>query len=441
MKIFDKGFLSKYKSSIWRLSLTLTVLILYGFLTNNWWYGDDPEIIVFALKHSPSDYLLNPKSWQSFSPFNLTPWILLSLKADISFSGFNPKGLYLHQILSLFIVTLALFSVFNLYANKKIFAFIGVLIFLLTPSTLSVASWLSTRHYLEGIGFSLFSIYFFVKGLRSDKFILICISALGYIFGALSKEVYVPLPFLLILLPEKTLKDRLKHSIPLVSVSVLYVLYRIWMLGDNPVGGYSSIWPWTFSSALLNSPDVFRLYTGSWWVFFLVSITIVWSIQYVNGWKSTGKEVLRYIFIFVLFYLPILPVSSFLSGGESLRYLLVTSTVITSFYVFSLNSIWEKGGKVHKILAVASLVIIVTGFYYAFKEQKNIWDTKKTEASAEGKFFLNNLGGTDVVFRINQPHWFFDGLEKMKAEELEKKIERKIKLVYGEFYGFNKENG
>jgi hypothetical protein len=424
---------------LWYLSLALTVLVLYGFLTGNWWYGDDPEIIVFALKHSPCDYLLNPDIWQSFSPFNFVPWVIASLQIDVLFSDFAPFGYYLHQFIALVIVALILFKVFNLFIEKALFAFSGVLIFLLTPSTLSVVSWLSTRHYLEGMGFSLLSIYFFVRGLRSDKFILTYVSALWYIFGALSKEVYVPLPFLLVLLPEKTFRERLRYSIPLFGISALYVLYRIWMLGDNPVGGYSSVWPWTFSSALLNSPDVFRLYAGSWWVFFLVSITILWGIHYVNGWKSTGKEALRYILMFVLFYLPILPVSSILSGGESLRYLLLTSTVITSFYVLSLNSIWEKGGQVHKILAAASLVIIVTGFYHGFKEQKNTWDTKKTEASAEGKFFLNNMGGTDAVFRINQPHWFFDGLEKMKEEELEKRIERKIKLVYGEFYGFNKD--
>lgn len=442
MKISDKDHVSGLKNSgLWYLSLALAVLLLYGFLACNWWYADDPEIIVYALKHSPSDYLLNPDIWQSFSPFNFVPWVIASLQIDAVFSDFSPFGYYLHQFIALVIVALILFKVFNLFMKKALFAFSGVLIFLLTPSTLSVVSWLSTRHYLEGLGFSLLSICFFIKGLRNGKFVLACVSALWYALGALSKEVYVPLPFLLLLLPGKTLRDRFKYSLPLFSVSVLYVLYRFWMLGDNPAGGYSSVWPWTFSSALLNSPDIFRLYAGSWWVSFIVLITILWGLQYSNGWKSKGTEFLRYILIFVLFYLPILPVSSILSGGESLRYLLLISTVMTSFYVFSLDSIWNKGGRAHKILAAASLIIIVTGFYYAFKEQKDMWDTKKAEALAEGKFFLSNMEGAGVVFRINQPHWFFDGLEKMKEKELGERLERKMRLVSGEFYGFNKDTG
>jgi hypothetical protein len=440
VRILNAGIVADHRESgLWYLLLVFIVLILYGFLTNNWWYGDDPEMVVFASKHSPSEYLFNPDVWQSFSPFNFVPWVVVSLQGDALFSDFVPFGYYLHQLITLVLVTLILFKVFHLFIDKALFAFFGVLIFLLTPSTLSVASWITTRQYLEGMGFSLLCIYFFVKRLRGDRLSLIFLSALFYLFAAISKEVYVPLPFLLAFLPEKTPKERLKHSIPIFCISVIYAVYRIWMLGNNPFGSYSSIWPWTFSSALLNMPEVFRLYSGLWWIFSLVLIPIIWSLQYYHGWKSTAKEAFRFISIFSFFYIPILPVSSIFGGGESLRYTFVTSTLITFLYILSIHTIWEKGYKVFKILSGMCIVVIIIGFYFTFQEEKGIWDTKRREAFVEGRFFLDNLEVCDAIFRINQPHWFFDGLEKMKGQESGKIIERRLKLVSDEFYGFERD--
>jgi hypothetical protein len=424
--------------NIWYLLLAITAFLLYGFLIGGWWYGDDPEIVVFASKHSPFEYLFNPSVWQSFSPFNLTPWILLSLNPDILFSDFNPSGYYLHQMFALFIVSLIFFKVLNLFTENRVIALTAVLIFLLTPATFSVASWLSARHYLEGMGFSLLSIYFFVKGMRNSKMLFILISALFHTLASVSKEVYVPLPFLLLLLPEKTFKNRLMQAIPLFTVSVLYFFYRMEMLGDNPLGGYSSIWPWTPGSALVNFKEIFRLYAGSWLVFFPVLITIILNILLYKDWKAGAREISRYILVFLIFFIPVLPVSSILSSGESLRYIFIISALITSFYILSLDRIWNKGSRVYKTFAGAGLIIVVICFFYSYKEQRNVWHMKRAQASTEGKFFIGNSGSLDAIFRISQPHWFYDGLEKMEEEHMNEKIQRKIRLVVDGFYGFER---
>lgn len=423
---------------IWYLSLTVIVWILYGFLLSNWWYLDDPDIIAFASKHSIPDFLFYPSIWQSFSPFNLTPWILLSLKADIALSALNPYGYYLHQMLSLVIVALALFAILTLYIEKPSFAFIGVLIFLLNPSTLSVTSWISTRHYLEGMGFGLFSIYFYLKGLRGNKFMLIFISTLFYLLAVISKEVYVPLPFLLILLPGQDLKNRIACSIPMFITTGFYTLYRVWMLGDSAMKGYSTIWPWTLKSAILNTPKVFRFYSDSWLIFSVVCIVIIWSFKYIDRWNDRLKRALKGVFILLLFYLPIIPVSPIWGGLGSLRYFFALSLFITFCYISSAYVIFERGGRIQKAFLIASVLFVVAGFYISFKAEKALWDSEKAAAYVEGRFFLENSGRLDTVFKISQAHWFFDGIEEMKGIQTKKEPDRHIRLVAGEFYCLDK---
>jgi hypothetical protein len=429
------------KSVIWYLLIGISVFILYGFLPGEWWYGDDPEIIVFALQHSPSGYLFNPEIWQSLSPFNLTPWILLSLQFDIPFSYFNPAGYYVHHFLSLAVIAMVLFSVMNLYVGRRVFAFIGVLVFLLSPASFAVSSWLTTRHYLEGLGFSFIALYFFVKSIRTGRLLFLFLSSLCYIPAVLSKEVYVPLPFLLMLIPERTFRDRLTHAFPLFILFVFYAVYRFWMLGNNPVGGYSSIWPWTIKSALLNSGEVFRLYAGSWWIVILVFLTVTGSVLLWNDWRKACREAIRCFLIFLLLLIPILPVSSIWGGGESLRYLFLTSTSITFFYILSLNDIWKRGNRLSKIPAAVCLIVVLVGFLQAFYRERGDFDKKRTAAYVEGTFFLEKNNILDAVFQITQPHWFFDGLEKMQAIQSQRPAERRIRLVSGDFYGLDGDRG
>ena len=436
------------KRRIWYLALLMAVWGLYGFLLSGWWYSDDPEIIAFAAGHSPSEFLFKPHTWQSFSPFNLVPWILMSLKIDVMLADFTPYFYYLHQLMALSVVAMALFAVLNLYVERKFLSFAGVLIFLLHPATLGVVSWISTRQYLEGLGFALFGIYFYLTGLHSRKFQLIYISTLFYAFAVISKEIYVPLPLLLILLPRTTagqglpeagLKTRIQNALPLFIMGGLYMIYRAWMLGDNAAGGYSSIWPWTVKSAALSTPEVFKAYSRTAWVYAVISPVLIWRIREIRGWKRRGAEMARAVSIFALFYLPIMPVSPLWGGLLSLRYFFLTSLFVTLCYLLCLDSIFKNGGRLTHACLISSLLFVVAVFSYNFHDQKLLWNSEKAQAYAEGKFFIQNRTRPDVVFKIGQPHWFFDGLEKMESLESRDKEDRKIRLVTNEFYGFQNE--
>lgn len=399
--------------------------------------GDDPEIVVFVSKHRPFEYFINPSIWQSFSPFNLTPWILLSLEPDFLMFRFKPLGYYIHHLISLVFVVISLFIVLDMFVKKRIFVILGVLIFILSPATFTVCTWLSTRHYLEGMGFSLLSVYFFVKGIRDNKYSFILFSYLFYIPAILSKEVYVPLPFFLLLIPEKTFRVRFIRIIPFLMLSFVYFLYRMTMLGDDPIGGYSSIWPWSLSSALSDSRKIFELYSGSWGIFLVVLITIILGIHFYKDRKTKAREISRYILIFLIFFVTILPVSSILNDDESLRYIFIISTFITSLFILSIDRIFDKGSRVFKIFAGMALLVVLAGFFQTYLEKRKQWNMKRSQARVEGNFFMENFADLNAIFKINQPHWFYDGLEKMEEEEANKEIQRKILLVVEEFYGFD----
>ncbi len=421
----------------WHLLLIFLIFILYGFLFNGWWFGDDPEIVVFASKNSPFEYFINPSIWQGFSPFNLTPWILLSLEPDFIVFRFKPLGYYIHHLISLSFVAISFFIVLDLFAKKRLFVILGVLIFLLSPATFTVCTWLSTRHYLEGMGFSLLSVYLFIRGIRDNKYSFILLSYLFYIPAILSKEVYVPLPFFLLLIPEKTLRGRFIRIIPFLMLSFVYFLYRMTMLGDNPVKGYSSIWPWTLSSAISDSRKIFGLYAGSWWVFLVILITIILSVRFLKDRKTKAREILRYLLIFLIFFVIVLPVSSIVNDDESLRYIFVISTFITFLFILSIDRIFDKGSRVFKIFTGMALLVVLAGFFHTYLEKKGQWHIKRAQARVEGNFFMKHLADLNAIFKISQPHWFYDGLEKMKEEEANKEIQRKILLVVDEFYGFD----
>ncbi len=210
------------------------------------------------------------------------------------------------------------------------------------------------------------------------------------------------------------------------------------MLGDNLVKGYSSIWPWTLSSALYDSRRIFELYAGSWWVFLVVLITVNLGIYLYKDLKTKAQEISRYILIFFIFFIPVLPVIYILDDDESLRYIFIISTFITFLFILSIDRIFYKGSRAFKIFAGISLLVVLAGFFHSYWEKRKQWHMKRIQARVEGKFFIQNFADLNAIFRISQPHWFYDGLEKMKEKEANKEIQREILLVVDSFYGIDK---
>jgi hypothetical protein len=144
-----------------------------------------------------------------------------------------------------------------------------VLLGLAGAPTAAVTELLMTRHYLEGLLFTLLSLLAFLRAWRGAPLGWAWLGAAAYALACTAKEVYVPLPLVLACLPRPGgepskgahgLGRRAGLLLPYLLVAAGYVPWRRWMLGDT-VGGYGAAQPllsveagWAMARALAQFP-------------------------------------------------------------------------------------------------------------------------------------------------------------------------------------------
>jgi hypothetical protein len=156
-------------------------------------------------------------------------------------------------------------------------------------------------------------------------------SAILYLLAASAKEVYVPLIFVVLFLPEGGWKKRLKFASPMLTVVVLYSVWRFWMLG-TAVGGYGqTMFQQGFSLAFIrvvapNLAESGRMLwagtpMGSMILLAVLAFLCVTSLRLLLDRRYGGL-----IFSLVLLsvaYLPLMPVLNTFSAGDFLSFRLV----------------------------------------------------------------------------------------------------------------------
>ncbi|HDZ09446.1 hypothetical protein [Pseudohongiella sp.] len=217
------------------LLLALVLVVNAGVFDANWRW-DDSQILLHSHQYSFWQDFTRPEVWQQFSPANLTPWLIFSFEVDMILFGLSPAAFYLHQLLAIVAAGLLLFMCLNLWC-RAVFALAGSVLFVVGLPSMLVAEQLMTRHYVEGLVFALAALYGFVMYLRTDRKGLLAVAVLMYVLAVTAKEIYVPLPALLLLVPDRDWGARIKASLPFFAVTVLYTLWRGYMLGSYS-GGY-----------------------------------------------------------------------------------------------------------------------------------------------------------------------------------------------------------
>ncbi|WP_339856851.1 hypothetical protein [Pseudohongiella acticola] len=308
------------------LMLALVLLVNAGVIGANWRW-DDSQILLHSHQYSFWQDFTRPEVWQQFSPANLTPWLIFSFEVDMILFGLNPTLFYLHQLLAIAAAAFMLYSCLRLWC-LPVFAAAGAALFVLGLPTMLVAEQLMTRHYIEGLVFALVAVYAFVLYLRTAKLWTILLALLMYALAVTAKEVYVPLPALLVLLPEADWRRRIKASIAFFALTLCYALWRGYML-DSFSGGYVSSSEYlspAFMGDVIASFATFPvLLTGSWWPLLVVLVVGLW-LAYAIGQRRVPW---RAILIAALVLLPLVPLVR--SPGIMLadRYLLLPWTLLS----------------------------------------------------------------------------------------------------------------
>lgn len=292
--------------------------VLYAPALDLWWTEDDFLQLQYTLEHSPREYGARPEVWQRLPNRVLSPLLFASYDLDLALFGLEPRAFYAHQLMSVGLAALAFFLALRLWMPTG-WSLLGSVVFVLGPPVASFPPLLMVRHYPEAIALGLFSAGAFGLALRRRgraAAAFAVLSALLYAAASAAKEIAVPLPGLLAVLPLGNARRRLLLLVPHAGVAALYVGYRVWMLG-TPLGGYGwAVLPGEWPALLAGLPRAIgRELAGhsAWGWTALAALAAI-------GWVFALRTRRRAAFLaaaVVLAVLPILPASVEMNARKS----------------------------------------------------------------------------------------------------------------------------
>lgn len=216
--------------------LALLSAALYRRIFDFWWTYDDFFDFRYLSEHSPISYCFDPKTWQLLPIRMLTPGVFLSLHLDLALFGLQARAFYLHHLAALILTVSAFYFLLRRFL-PRLYSLAGALLLLLGVPTASIVSTLMTRHYIEGLLLLVLSFLLFRGAGGNRPSAADGLSAALYLAAALEKEVFVPFVALFPLLAAGTARGRLARAAPHAGAFVLYLIWRLRMLGTLG-GGY-----------------------------------------------------------------------------------------------------------------------------------------------------------------------------------------------------------
>ena len=213
------------------LFLLLVVAVAHGAVSAQWWLWDDPQLLYGAMRFRALDHFTSPQAWQQQSTANFVPMLMLANEIDLGLFGVEPRGFYLHHLFVFALAMIAVYVYLRTFTSELIAAAAAGTLALSQPA-FTVATLLMDRHYAAGLLVAMVAMILF----RRDRPLL---GALVYFLACLEKEVYVPLPLLVVvqdLVTRRGWRVALRDGALCGVSTAAYVAWRIHMLGS--FGGY-----------------------------------------------------------------------------------------------------------------------------------------------------------------------------------------------------------
>lgn len=211
--------------------LVFAYLIVYANQLNFSWTTDDGGLMLLAAQYSPFQYFFDIGYIHGVSPVNFfTPWLVFAYDLNAWLFGANVQGYYFHQLASVALIVWLSYHFFSLFTSKW-HAFWGTAIFIAGIPVLVVTQELMDIHYVEGLGFALGSLIGAVYWLRGGKRGFGGLSVVCYCLALCCKEIYAPLPLIMLVLPCGSIRSRLCLVGALSVPGLFYVALRLIALG------------------------------------------------------------------------------------------------------------------------------------------------------------------------------------------------------------------
>lgn len=221
-------------------AILLTVALLYRKVTRLWWIWDDTYLLHIVSEHRVLDYFVDGSVWLSMPQQLFTPLLTTSYEAELALFGPNPVPFYVVHLIELAALAVALAFALRLWMSRAAAACASFLFLVGTPVAVMAAQ-LVVMHYIQSVILSIVAAALFAHAMRSGRKLPAIVSALLYLLAMLAKEIAVPLLPVLLILPERDLRARLRAAWPHGLALVIYFSWRYAVLGKL-IGGYG----WTF---------------------------------------------------------------------------------------------------------------------------------------------------------------------------------------------------
>lgn len=286
---------------------------------------------------------------------------------------------------------------------------VALLVFMLSRSMLMTGEYLSQRHYVEGLIFSLGATLCFIKSMERTNRALPLAGGLLYLLGCLSKEIYVPLPLILLAIPVNNVKNRLGRLWPMFSITIVYTIWRWWLLGEL-FGGYGV--PFSLKEILRLPLTVLEIlgWKGALCWLFLIAAGTIMAMKAKKEWK---------IFIAVAVVMILLPVAPVIKY-RSVRYAFLAALFLGILTGWCVDKV--MGSEKHKRLrGVAVLVVLMVPallMWHNMVRWRSDFRRHLERVRVEGEYVLTQGNSNEFIKDPSAASWFYSGLGWLRSHIL-----------------------
>ncbi|HUK13191.1 MAG TPA: glycosyltransferase family 39 protein [Thermoanaerobaculaceae bacterium] len=392
----------------WRWGLLAATTAAFGFLylplTRLWLLADDPHWMWMASTTRWREILFDPERFRAMAP-NFTPMLGVVFKADWDLFGLDPAGYVWHSLAVVLLACAALYLLLRSYAGVSA-ALLGVLLFLLSPTTLVVASWLSTRHYVEGMFWALLALWLARRSATRER--PAWLAAAAFLVAALFKEVYAVLPAVAALLVPGPAARRARVTAPLWLGLAIYAGWHLWIMGG--LGGYLTNEPLSLATVprlLQQTARALALHfaRGDGWTVVLVGAALAAAALRERNLAAPG--------VLATLLVPLIPIAHMVAAPDvySGRYMFHLAVAGVAWLAVAAERAWRRFP--HWRWATAAVVALLALAFVG--RDVEILPRIAAERAQVRRSAEEFLGGRRRFIVSVQPAFFYESLRKLYA--------------------------
>ena len=339
--------------------ISLALLLVFVVWNTSWrltpgWSADDGVHLRFSSVYSVRDYLFNPELLRIASYANLTPLLNLFYSFNLSQLGLDASAWRASSGALSVAAVAAFYAASSQYMRPALALFVVGAWVLGAPFFYTAATFMTSHYMLGMLGASL-CVWSFFRWVRQGAGVYLVGAVLFYGLAIFAKEVFVPLPALLIL--HKPWRRAAWGVTPMALLLGIYLALRHAVFG-SVVGGYrsghfikaSDGWPLIERLAQLPA----TLFGGGW------QAATYGLVFFFFLWRATGG--LRFVAAAAVgvVLLPLLPLVAASNLTEPDRYFFVASAV--ALFLIGLmieSSLHHRSCRPGLAFAVCALILFL----------------------------------------------------------------------------------